>query len=687
MASHSTVARSGTSRPNRLAATAATAALTLAFVVISPGPWTLPLLLLFASVTWAMALVTARGETPPTNATVVALVPLAFAGLMALIAFAGMSASWFGIDIWSTPTKATLLWIVVITVPVALSWKRRSSIQFVGQDQPAAVILGTTMLVGVALAVTVPIQVLARNVSAGTDFGRHLSEQLKPVSEAGQLSYASSGYPRGLHALVSSALPKFSSGTYEDGWIALEATAWLLIALSATALAVAAGRAAMSANLTSWFWQYAAAIATVVIFLQGAVIDSFLFGGFVTSLLAVLVICAAVSTALGDPNSRSQDLQFGLLTVAMSQAWQLLVPLVVAPLVFLWIRALLTRQEAGRITLVCGVTAALTLPAFLPLIRAYLPASNSEGGSGGPVSGLAATIATEGNAGLDWPGWWWLVVIPLVVTTIVVLWRRGARFRVLLWLTMTLAAIVLVVGLWLLARDANTLPYFILKSLWSALPILLPVTVVGAALATAALFRLPDRWPDPVARIARPVIVALLVIGAMTGVGGQWAGDRPTALQLADGLGGVAYQLQAISSLEQNPAEFNEGDSVLVWGFVPSSGLSFLELSAAGFADVKILESLPWLQAGLVVPNKYALNRRDTEAICQYLGDNPETVRITGPNPQPGAQWLLDSGCPKDVVRPGEWQVIEIDESWFEGREELLPYSYPSWSEAQEVFG
>jgi hypothetical protein len=684
MASHSTVANPDTAKPNRLIATVVLSGIALLLMLV-PGPWAIPLLLLAASLAWATALVPNESGQRSVTTSVVAWVPISFAAVLVVIALAGMTAWLLGIDIWSNSLRAALFWIGVLALPVALSWRRGGSIRFVGPDQPAAVVLATTMLVGTLLAALVPFQVLARNVSAGLDFGRHLSVLIKPVAEAGQLSYASSGYPRGLHALVGSPLPIFTDGSYQAAWIALEATAWLMIALSATALAVAAGRAAISVHLTSWFWRYTAAIATVVIFLQGASIDSFLRFGFVTSLLAVLVICAAVSTALYDPSSRSQAFQFGLLTVAMSQAWQLLVPLVVAPLVFLWIRALLTRHEVRLITLICVVTAALTLPAFLPLMRAYLPASTNEDDSGGPISGLAAAVANEGNAALDWPGWWWLVVIPLVVTTIVVLWRRGARSQVLLWLTMSLAAIVLVVGLWLLARDANTLPYYVLKSLWSALPILLPVAVVGAAIVIAAILGLPDRWPGPVARISRPVIIAVLVIGAITGIGGQWAGDRPTALQLANGLSGVAYQLPAISALEEEQVQIAADDTVLFWGFAPSSDLNYFVLREAGFADLLSSESLPWLGVPVTWPGGYSLPDRDTELICQYLRDNPETVRITGPNPESGLQWLLDSGCPTEIVRPAQWQVIEIDDSWFEGREELLPYSYPTWREAQDV--
>jgi len=686
MASHSTVASLDAAKPNRLIATGVLSGIALLLILV-PGPWVIPLLLLAASLAWATALVSNDSSQRSATTSVVAWVPISFAAVLVVISVAGMTAWLLGIDIWSNSLRAALLWIGVLALPIALSWRRGGSIRFVGQDQPAALVLATTMLLGVALAVIVPIQVLARNVSAGTDFGRHLTVLIKPVADVGQLSYSSSGYPRGLHALVGSALPIFTDGSYLAAWIALEATAWVMIALSATALAVAAGRAAIRAHLTSSFWRYAVAIATVVIFLQGAVIDSFLRFGFVTSLLAVLVICAAVSTALGDPNSRSQAFQFGLLTVAMSQAWQLLVPLVVAPLVFLWVQASVKRSNVRQITLVCLGTALIALPPFIPLLRAYVPTGTDDTGSAGPLTGLAATAANEGSAALSWPGWWWWVTLPLIVVAIAVLWRRGARSQVLLWLTMSLAASVLVLGLWLLARGANSLPYYVLKSLWSSLPILLPLLVIGAALLIVGIVRLPSRWPGPVARIARPIIIAVLVIGGVAGIGGQWAGDRPTALQLADGLGGVVYQLPTLAAFEDGETRIASGDTVIIWGIAPSSDLNYVALKAAGFADLTAVESLPWLGIPVSWPGGFSLSDRDTEAICQYLRDNPETVRVTGPNPESGAQWLLDSGCPTEIVRAEEWQVIQIDDSWFEGREELLPYSYPTWSEAQRIFG
>ncbi len=686
MANHSAVVELSVRRPNRLRLTAGLAGFALVLVVTSPGPWALPLMMLAVSAALATALVPPRSKAQRDSTSVVALIPLSFVILLMVIALAGMAAAWLDVDIWSTPTRGTYLWAILTAMPVGVSWKRGGSVRIVGNDQPAATLLAVTMLAGLVLVLTVPIQVLTRNVNGGTDFVRHLSGLLKPTIEVGQLSYASSGYPRGLHALVGSALPAFSDGSYQAGWIALEGIAWVLIVLSATALAVAAGRVATAVGLTSQWWRYAAAIATVVIFLQGAVIESFLFGGFVTSLLALLLVCAAVATTLSIQNARSQAYQLALLTAAMAQAWQLLVPVIAAPLVYLWLRALVTRTDARRITGACVGAALVTLPPFIPLVRQFIPTSPGDQGGSLSLTEISAAVASEGSAGLAWPGGWWIIAAPLAFVAVISLWRRRAFVQVTSWLVMVLGAGTLVIGLWLLARDANSLPYYVLKSLWSVLPILLPMTLVGATLLIVSVVRFPDRWPDPIARVSRAVIVAILVIGAIAGFGGQWAGHPPTALRLADGLGAITYQLPALSALERGKVKLASEDTVIFWGLAPSLDPGILALRTAGLADLQAVESLPWLGIPVSWPGGYSLSARNTEAICQYLRENPETVRITGPNPQSGAQWLLDSGCPKNVVRPADWQVIDIDESWFEGREELLPYSYPTWEEAQQFF-
>jgi hypothetical protein len=84
-------------------------------------------------------------------------------------------------------------------------------------------------------------------------------------------------------------------------------------------------------------------------------------------------------------------------------------------------------------------------------------------------------------------------------------------------------------------------------------------------------------------------------------------------------------------------------------------------------------------------PVKPGLAMHEAADVCQFLRQQPEAIRVTGPNPRSGAAWLLEAGCPASVVRASDWVVARLDGAWLSGtRWELSPSdAYPAFAEAQ----
>jgi hypothetical protein len=670
-------------RPNRLAWTAIFSGGASALTLLSLGPWTVPLMLLLASLAIAVS-ISPNISSATSSGSAIARVPVSFIGVLVAVVLIGLVGSLLDLQVWNTPLRATIMWLLIALLPLIISWRRGGHSNLIGSDGPAAAAFFLTMGYGIFLVLQVPFPSLARIVNGGTDFGRHLAEYLGPIVEAGNVFYFSNGYPVGLHALVGSPLPAFGDASYRDAWIALEGTAWLLVVLSATALAWATSRATREASLGRPVWRYSTALIVVVIFLQTAVLDSFLRYGFVTSLLALLVVCTATATALGEVSWRESIWQFGLLSVAMAHSWQLLLPVVAVPLLAIWAWSLIQKSNRIEATFICLVAGLASLPSVLPLLRSYVLSALDFSSSSNVVQDVSAIVSTPGSARLLWPGAIWLLTIPLLVVALLSLWRNNKRRQVTMWCLLSFSAVAIVLSLWFIIGTSSEIPYFVLKSVWTLLPILLPLTAIGGAILFLKLLRLTNMLPTSSRRVGHISLIAALVLGTVALVGGQWAGDRPTIARLTEGPGAIAYQIPVITALEQGDIALGEDDSYLFWGLAPTSNTGLLPLLDAGFADQASLESGQWIQSPGVPISQLRLPYRDVEAVCDYLRQNPATVRITGPNPEPGIQWLLDSGCPKKVVRPNDWSQIDIEEKWFEGREELLPFSYPTWEEAEK---
>jgi hypothetical protein len=129
----------------------------------------------------------------------------------------------------------------------------------------------------------------------------------------------------------------------------------------------------------------------------------------------------------------------------------------------------------------------------------------------------------------------------------------------------------------------------------------------------------------------------------------------------------------------------SEGGAV-VFGLVPSADRGAVAHGFVGMVDYMAMESLRFLgvEGADASPIKFALYSRDMTEVCRYLKDYPDSLRITGPNPEAGAQWIIASGCPADIVQPERWISLKIDPVWFERSPwEDGQWSFPTFEEVQ----
>ena len=101
--------------------------------------------------------------------------------------------------------------------------------------------------------------------------------------------------------------------------------------------------------------------------------------------------------------------------------------------------------------------------------------------------------------------------------------------------------------------------------------------------------------------------------------------------------------------------------------------------------DYMAMEALPHVgvNEAFGAPVKADLATRNMEQICLYLRTYPVSLRITGPNPEAGPGWLLDSGCPKSVVKPDRWISLQFAPEWLARSqwEDPSTWTYPTVAE------
>lgn len=628
-----------------------------------------------------MAAAIAPAGRGTSSGSVIGVIPLATVALVGVTSVVGMAAAAVGWRIWASPLGAQVTWTVLMVAVGAVAVIRGGRVRVIGRDIAAGVAAIALWGLGVAVAATIPFELWARNTSGGTDFGRHIL-LMRSVADDGFLSYGSLGYPRALHSLVALAWQSGGDTAYAGAWRALESVLWLVLVMLFTAALLAATRLAQRLRLWWALGHIVIPLLVVAILLQGMWLGAMFTNGFVTSCMAGLTISVLMASGLQERSLGS----FGAVLVAclaivvMVQSWILLVAVVAAPGLVAVVAHLRARPRRwSRYAWTAGavlVTALICLPVLATTLREQ--ASDRD---------LVEALTTYGVSGLSQPGWWWLVALVLALGCAGGCWRRRQlRGSVLWWLAMVAAAAVSVCALQLIADGSWTIAsYYPLKAMWTCSVLVVPFAVVGGAWFVETLTRRAAGLANRAARLASVAAVlgcTFLIFVAVLG----WEVGYPSIVRLAmfHGISTVPVQIPFISSMEAAGMK-GDDEHVIVWGSSPHAVLGAMDWTA-GYPDWYSGEATQWLgYKGVPDRMAAALLNRDVGTACEFLRTYPEAKRLTGPNEVAGASWLIDGGCPEEVVRPDEWLSFAVPETWFqETRAYNTPYdAYPTFAEWQ----
>ena len=181
----------------------------------------------------------------------------------------------------------------------------------------------------------------------------------------------------------------------------------------------------------------------------------------------------------------------------------------------------------------------------------------------------------------------------------------------------------------------------------------------------------------------RGIVLVVLVI--FVGVLGRGFAFPPHVAQIAQGRSGPPnWSLAVTEALSRRSFDRDSKDGALVFGIVPGADVPLTQGPYLGIVDSMAMEAIA--HAGVPEahsdPIKGALMKRDMVEICRYLTEHRDALRITGPNPKAGPEWIIDSGCPREVVAPESWISLDFAQEWldrspWEGGE----WSFPDYAE------
>ena len=590
-------------------------------------------------------------------------------------------------EVLSSRGSALAAWALGVLFIFAAAWRRSGSVSAIKGDVEASAIGLVFTLVGLAIAVFQPFETWSRLTIAGTDFNRHLVF-IRGLVESGGLNYRFDDYPRGLHSLVAWAWTSSGGESYADAWRALESTMWLLVVLVAVSVTVITVRVLRMLGVPGGLFAWAAALIVALGLSQSVVVTAMFRIGFVTSIFATLILLAIWSIGterggawLGTPWS------LGWLATAvcvMAHAWVIMVPVLAAVSALgLWLafrdfRSQRTspREWIGPLSLVVAACV-VTIPALMGLLTGV---------------GVGEGLATAGYSGMLDPESWWYFLVALAVGSALMLWRgRTRRYSAMLGIYLALGGALVAFVASAGPGPGEELNYYASKTLWTLSVLVPPLAAATGAWVVARLLSASRRMRSGLLRTTTFALTLSIVAVTSVAIAGRMSGSPShTMLVLRGETNIVPLALPTVTELERRGIQSSGEDAmpgVLVWGILPAMSAVDLDTPRPGVQDWVTRESTAWL--GLVnldgSPLYAAAILRDTAIACDYLRANPEAVRITGPNPAAGAGWLIDSGCPVDVVRPDEWVSVPIDPAWYKGTwlEERDPDAYPTHDEFQ----
>jgi hypothetical protein len=212
--------------------------------------------------------------------------------------------------------------------------------------------------------------------------------------------------------------------------------------------------------------------------------------------------------------------------------------------------------------------------------------------------------------------------------------------------------------------------YYPVKALWTAIVVIVPLAAAGLVWVVVHAWRRAGGWKEGASALGRGLValgIGVLVVGVL----GRGAAFPPHLQKIAEGHAGYPnWPMAVVDALQDVDLSGRSEAGAIAFGIVPSVPVGAVRSGFVGMVDYMTMESLRF--AGIdgdtfSTPFKAALRDRDMTGVCYYLREHPGSLRITGPNPAAGPQWIVDSGCPVDVVDPESWIVLDLDPAWHRG--------------------
>jgi hypothetical protein len=602
---------------------------------------------------------------------IVGWLPAAFVLLNAWGLCWGLVAG-IGSEAWSTRANAVLGFLLFAFATGLGAFARAGTVPIVRKERGAAVGFAALMTFFVVLVVTQPLALWSRVNGAGTDFLRHLGF-IRDLRATGSLVPGQAGYPPVLHSLAAwlTALEGVSIRANEL-WLAVAPVGFLMLGLMLLGIMLIATR------LTEHFLGgvvlgHVAGFLAAFVFLQTAWFSAFPAFGSLMNILVAVVLIALLATGLerGVVGSRIGTLVCGAALAVTANAWQLLLPVVGAASLPWIVQSLRKGVQSKGDWAIWALAGALTVNGVLRL---------------GPVRGAAQGTATPTVSDLFRPDWWWWVALALALGVLVVAWVHGLRAWALMGLASIASAVALVAVLVRMTGSKwDLLLYYPAKTLWTSMIVVIPLASAGVVCLTVWGWRRARSQSEVASAFLRGsgvLITGLVLVGVM----GRGFAFPPHLVAIAEGRAGMPnWSLALIDSMgDRRITESEQG--ALVFGLVPSASTGGVVGGLVGAVDFMGMEALAFVgdPGAAGAPVKDGLYRRDMVDVCTYLGDHPDALGITGPNPAAGPTWIVDSGCSVDAVRPGRWISLDLDPVWLERSDwEAGAWTFPSFAEVQ----
>ena len=588
----------------------------------------------------------------------------------------GLLGGIVGIATLATRAGAILGAAVLVVLTGTIAWRRNGLVEVIGCDGPAAGGFVTLVAFFGSVVASQPFPVWSRINGLGTDFLRHLAF-IRLTGERGLLVPGEPSYPKALSSLGAwlSAMLGIPS-TADTLWRAIAPLTFLILALMLISVM------SISTHLTDRLLggtlpRVVAALIAGIVFVQTAWFSTFLeFGNVMNMLVGVsLVAMLAQGLQVKSFGSTSGTLLAGAALAVTANAWQLLLPVVALGALPWFVQFLRRGRSHLGGWLVWVTSAALTANGVLGLRQ---------------IDGRGQTgVSTVSN--LFRPDWWWWLALAASVLAVVVAFRRGLRSWAVVAMALMTGGVVLVAFLLLWTGSSwELMRYYPVKALWTATVVLVPLCVTGAVLTVVSVWRAVSGRGSAL-RLATRGATALMIGVALVGVVGRGAAFPPHLLTIANGGVGLPnWSLAVIDSMQGVPIAEESEEGAIVLGVIPSTNVQGVVSGFVGMADYMAMESLSHLgiEGAEASPVKFDLIGRDMEQLCLYLKKYPASLRITGPNPAAGPDWLIDSGCPESVVKPANWLSLQFDPAWLERSSwEDRVWRYPTAADVAQAQG